>query len=276
MIYLANYGNGKFQKAQQLNTRTAYKKGQVDLVCSYSESDLDEDFMQKHNEIISQKRGAGYWLWKPYIILDALNKIPDGNYLVYADSGIYFTDSVKPLISVMEKEKTDIMPFSTGKHIEKNWTKRDIFIAMDCDSENYINSRQLWAGFIIFKVSDYSRKFVGEWLKLCCDMHLITDEPSNEENYLGYIETRHDQSIFSLLTKKWGIPDFRDPSQHGVFRKEKFAAATLERSNYPTIIDAHRQGTSGTVIQIKLVRVKRWIHNCINEKRIIPYNEQFR
>lgn len=276
MIYLTNYGNGNFQKAQLLNTKTAYSIGHVDQVFSYSEKDLDSEFVRNHKEILSQKRGAGYWLWKPYIILDSLNKVPDGEYLIYSDSGIYFTGSVNPLISAMEREETDIMAFSTGKHIEKNWTKRDIFIAMDCDSDFYSNGRQLWAGFIIFKVSDNSRKFVEEWLKLCCDKHLVTDEQSKEENYLGYIETRHDQSIFSLLIKKWQIPEFRDPSQHGVFRKEKFSRDILERSSYPTIIDAHRQGTSSSIIQIKLIRIRRWIHTCLNKKRFIPYNEQFR
>ena len=31
----------------------------------------------------------------------------------------------------------------------------------------------------------------------------------------GFIEHRHDQSIFSILIKKYSIKVYRDPSQHG-------------------------------------------------------------
>lgn len=276
MIKLINYGDGKFKKAQKLNTKTAYSKGKVENVISYSSADLDQDFLKKNESILTQKRGAGYWLWKPYLIKKTMDIMQEGDYLVYSDSGIYFIDSVEYLINALEITKQDIMPFSTGKHIEKNWTKRDIFVEMNCDTEYFWNSRQLWAGFILFKVTEKSKAFVQEWLDWCEQGHLLTDEKSINPNLEGYIETRHDQSIYSLLIKKYGYVDFRDPSQHGVFRKERFSKESLERSNYPTIIDAHRQGTSGSIAQIKLIRVRRWLHNCINTKKIIPYNEQFR
>lgn len=276
MILLINYGDGKFRRAQKLNTKTAYLKGKVDNVISYSSQDLDLEFQEKNNGILRQKRGAGYWLWKPYLIYKTLLKMEEGDYLIYSDSGIYFIRNVNYLIDTLEESGQDVMPFSTGKHIEKNWTKRDIFVEMKCDSESYALSRQLWAGFIVFKVSKRAIQFVKEWLELCCNEHLVTDDESLNSNYEGYIETRHDQSIFSLLVKKYGLKDFRDPSQHGVFRKDTFSEDTLARSLYPTIIDAHRQGTSGCIIQIKVIRIRRWIHNCINARKFIPYNNQFR
>mgnify|MGYP003598506185 CR=1 FL=1 len=36
---------------------------------------LDKEFCLDNQEILSQSRGAGYWLWKPQIILQELKKL---------------------------------------------------------------------------------------------------------------------------------------------------------------------------------------------------------
>lgn len=46
---------------------------------------------------------------------------------------------------------------------------------------------------------------VNEWYELGCDYHNIDDSPSILKNIDGFIEHRHDQSIFSLLTKKYNL-----------------------------------------------------------------------
>ena len=66
-------------------------------------------------------------------------------------------------------------------------------------------------------------------------------------NYEGFIENRHDQTIWSLLTKKHGILSFRDPSQYGDGAKEKeYSDDVRIRSRYPMIIDSHRNGQLAT------------------------------
>jgi len=41
----------------------------VDEYYNYGPNDIDNEFKKKNIEILSQKRGNGYWLWKPYFIL---------------------------------------------------------------------------------------------------------------------------------------------------------------------------------------------------------------
>ncbi len=59
-------------------------------------------------------------------------------------------------------------------------------------------------------------------------------------NYEGFIDNRHDQTVLSLLAKKWGIIPFRDPSQWG--NDYNYANDIIVRSSYPQIFDSHRCG----------------------------------
>jgi hypothetical protein len=56
-----------------------------------------------------------------------------------------------------------------------------------------------------------------EFLNYAQDERLLTDMENQlgYPNYEGFHEHRHDQSILSLLSKKYGLMAFRDPSQFG-------------------------------------------------------------
>src|SRR5690349_16928692 len=44
------------------------------------------DLARRYPAIMSQSRGAGYWLWKPAIILDALENCADDTIVMYTDA----------------------------------------------------------------------------------------------------------------------------------------------------------------------------------------------
>ena len=61
-----------------------------DSITGYTDKDIksDEVFWNKHkNFIINNKRGYGYWIWKPYLILKKLKEINDNDILLYLDCG---------------------------------------------------------------------------------------------------------------------------------------------------------------------------------------------
>lgn len=276
MIYSVVCADKKFEKAKNLNVNSARKCG-VYQTFEYSlEKDIDSLFWDEHKDILSSSRGRGYWLWKPYFINIALKNINYGDYLIYSDAAICYRNNVNVFIDIMEREKIDIMPFSLGKYIEKEYTKRDILIALEADLKSIYETPQLWAGFIVFRKTREIEGFCREWLEWCKYFQLISDINSKEKNYEAFIENRHDQSIYSVLAKKKEFMIFRDPSQYGMYRERFFSDEIKERSNYPIIIDAHRQGNKSKYIFVKLHRVKAWLKQCINQKKVIPYNEQFR
>ena len=51
--------------------------------------------------------------------------------------------------------------FRNGDH-----TKKDCFVYMECDDEDYHEAKQLEAGFTFWKVCDESKKILREWLGL--------------------------------------------------------------------------------------------------------------
>jgi hypothetical protein len=48
--------------------KNALKIGKFDTVQIYTLSDLDFVFLNKNKQILDQPKGAGYWIWKPYVI----------------------------------------------------------------------------------------------------------------------------------------------------------------------------------------------------------------
>lgn len=245
MIFAINYANDMFRKAQQLNSNTAVIHG-ADKVIEYSPKDIDPAFYNSNREIFECERGNGYWLWKPYFIKKTLETITEKDYLIYADAGAYYINNIDLLINCMKKEDIDIMLFSLGnRYIESVWSKRDAFILMECDSARYAETPQCLAGFVLMKKSAFTYKFVNEWLSYAQDIRIISDQPNKKgkDNYPDFKENRHDQTILSLLSKKYGIKYFRDPS---CIRLD-FEKDVIERSCYPQIFQLHRMGDVSTI-----------------------------
>jgi 3,4-dihydroxy-2-butanone 4-phosphate synthase len=46
------------------------------------------------DEVMKQSRGAGYWSWKPVVILDAMRRARWGDVVMYADAATHFQDSI--------------------------------------------------------------------------------------------------------------------------------------------------------------------------------------
>jgi len=77
-VSLINYANSKFTLHQKDCSKSAMTIGGFDKVFSYSPKDIEIDFFEKNSKILEQKRGNGYWLWKPYFIKRALDKLEYG------------------------------------------------------------------------------------------------------------------------------------------------------------------------------------------------------
>ncbi len=215
-ITLVNYADKAFYRSQKINGVTARLFGHFNRILSYRPSDIDPVFFEKNIEVLSQPKGGGFWLWKPYFILKALKTVQEGDFVFYSDSGAFFVKPVLPLIQELEKSKQDIMCFELDERFEYQWTKRDCFLLMDQDHPADVQSLQRMATFSLFKKTKTSMNFVIEWLKYAQDSRVLTDSTSDtNNNYPGFEAHRHDQSIFSLLTKKYQIKAFRDPSQWG-------------------------------------------------------------
>ena len=102
-------------------------------------------------------------------------------------------------------------------HLHRDWTKRDCFVLMDCDTSKYHNANQLEAGLIGVKNSPLTFQVITEWLQNCQDENIVTDLPniSGESNFDGFRDHRHDQSILTNLFLKYNISSV-DKKHHDV------------------------------------------------------------
>ena len=155
------------------------------------------------------RRGYGFWAWKASIIKEYLCKINDGDLLFWSDAGIYWNYSNKSKNRFDEYVKmltgdNDILTFSQPT-IEKHWTKGDVLEAIGVYSnEDICNSQQLWAGLFLIKKTPRTTDFINRWVELNeLKKELITDKRSTTPNKKGFIEHRHDQSVFSVLVKTY-------------------------------------------------------------------------
>lgn len=194
--YFINYANNGFVNSQKLGLESAKHFGFV--VEGYGIDSIDPLFKSKYDLILKQPRGAGYWLWKPYLIYKKLLEINYGDYLVYMDSGARIIKNVDNILRMINHK--GMLNFSMVQKTSK-WTKGDCFYAINKNNKNdFKDLNQMQATYLFFRKNDVCIEFVKKWLDYCTDENLITDS-SNQymNNFDDFIDHRHDQAILSLL-----------------------------------------------------------------------------
>jgi len=168
----------------------------------YNSGFYTKEFYHFNQNILDQKRGAGYWLWKPYFIYQELLNLPEGDTLIYTDAGLLFQNHIKHLINGMGNDQ--VMLFD-NRWVHGDWCKRDVFINMACDESYFHEHKQLQASCIILRRTPFTLGFIKQWLMWCQMPGMIDDTPSIEPNLPGFREHRHDQAILTNLALIYGL-----------------------------------------------------------------------
>src|ERR1035437_5298965 len=169
MIVAVTYSTQNYELLRKHNIKTAYSKGKADVVYEYTPSDKGNEFKELFSEILNTKQGAGLWLWQPYVINKVLSFVKDNDYLIYSDAASFYVNKIQYLVDALELSGQDIMTFELPL-ISRQWTKRETFIQMKCDYFGFENENQILASFILIKKTDFSVKFIREYLDNCCDL----------------------------------------------------------------------------------------------------------
>jgi len=167
---------------------------------SYFENLLDETII----EIMSpENRGFGYWLWKPLLIQQLLaTEIKENEVLIYSDSGtelnLNIVSSSRLQKFVAETQEQPILAFSTHEPEFKFTKKKCLEILVNVsDTETF----QVEATTIVVRNCLESRTFINNWVSIASSDNLsFIDDSLGDENP-GFVDHRHDQSIFSILYK---------------------------------------------------------------------------
>lgn len=237
-----SFGNEKYYKSLDLLEKTSLEIGKADQFIRYTQEWLrSEPFWNENLSILNRPRGAGYWIWKPYIILKTFENLSEGDIVLYSDAGLKVIDSLEPLYSIVNTGVNGgkmffKIPWENAEHIVRIWTKRDALILMNCDQEEYKNGFMVNGATSLWIKNEKSIEFLNEWQDYLKDSRIVTDDWNTcGNNYKGFKEHRHDQSVLSILRIKYNYEVFRDPTQFGNAFKHEFT-----NSPYGQLFDHHR------------------------------------
>ena len=170
-----------------------------------------KSYLSKNN-----RRGYGYWVWKPEIILNSLRQIPENSILQYSDIGCHFNKmGISKLFFYQDMcDENNVLSFQYfdpaikklnfiyPNYLENQYTKADLMKYFNLDfNHTHMNTAQIWSGTFFIKKNSKNMEFLKQWLKVFENMLLIDDSISVLKNHKNFIEHRHDQSVFSLLCK---------------------------------------------------------------------------
>jgi hypothetical protein len=226
-VHFITFGTNNYKNALARIENEAINMNIFNSITIYNEDTLKNDdyFWNKHSSfIINNKRGYGYWLWKPYLILKKLNEINIGDTLIYADAGCTLNpngiDKLLEYLHKLNNSEKKMLSFELC-YSEKNYTKMDLFKHLNMDTDNDLNRRQLLATYIILQKTNDNIEFIKKWYLTGCIYNLIDDSSSKHINDNSFIDHRHDQSIYSLLAKEYGSEILQDESWHTDFKSER-------------------------------------------------------
>lgn len=263
-IFLS-YASGNFIQARDELCKSALAVGFCEARARGFEH-LEVDFVDQNQKILSESRGAGYWLWKPQIILQELKTLNHGDLLVYSDAGrssYYQFRRFPNKLAVEAREKGFLLGPTICQHGPMSkWTKRDAFVLMNMDRPEIYELPPIQATWSFWTNSKESTDFLEKWLSYCSDPRILTDMENTQgfNNLSDFVDHRHDQSILTLLAHKEKAPylNYRNSLIEKIllFRPQsKVAHYYLKRIN-----DAENSFDSSYIIQLFSL-IKAW-YDC--------------
>lgn len=179
--------------------QNAYKDSRYII---YEKNDLPSDILKYAEE---NPRGFGYWKWKPYIINKFIKDLADNDIVFYLDGRTDFQSKKIDWLEYFIEHKTLDLAVYIMKHLEYNWTKKSVLEYLNIDNQMILYSGQIAGGIQLFRINNKTRKLYSKWEDISKIDFLINDDLNNDDLSIdsGLVENRHDQSIYSILVKKY-------------------------------------------------------------------------
>lgn len=219
-IHLISYGDKNYIRSKQRLNNEAINSNWFHNITIYGPEDLNKDFKNEFNDILKQPRGGGYWIWKFDIIKQQLTKINKNDILIYLDAGCSININGKKrfyeYIEMLNNSNETIISFKTN-HNEICYTIKELLQHFDID-----DPKQILAGILIMKNTEKMMKIIDECINILRKDHLlVTDHYNKIGQCKEFNDNRHDQSILSLVRKKYGSIILKDETYYRPFGNDE-------------------------------------------------------
>lgn len=248
-VHFITYGDQYFENTLKRINKEAIDSKFFDSITIYRPNDIDIKFKNKYQEILNLKKGGGYYIWKPQVIIQKMKEINENDIIVYLDAGSSINKlgykKFKQYINLISESDYGFLTFpcNTGKTSLTDkllYSIEHLFNhVIDNDIQNYI------AGHLIIKKNSHSKKILESFIKLLeFDKFLITDKyvkDTKQKYFTG--QSRHDQSIFCSLFNIYGCINSKDPHFFGArddafknqnYKKYPFLATRYRKIQFPS------------------------------------------
>ena len=216
------YGTKDFYLQKKHLINLAEKSDFFDYCISYSPQDLNSSFTNRHKDILEQKKGGGFWIWKYQIIKQTIENLNMNDFVIYSDSGSSLNLQGKKryleYIDMLYSSEFSMLRFKLD-YIEKFWTTKEIFDFFKLNQDSSIgNSKQFLAGHILMKKTASLVEQLETFNNLIEHNNQLITNKYDQNQIEGFVENRNDQSIFSLISKIYGCVELNNEVW---FEKEK-------------------------------------------------------
>jgi len=180
-----------------------------------------------HKNFLYSSRGFGYWLWKYFIVHELMKKIQKNDIVLYLDAGCTLNkNALQRMIDYYNESLLKENLVFQLEHKESKFTKKDTFNKISSNIEHYYTN-QICATAFFLKNTERNNNILTEIKHICVDKNYfyINDESSIESNDEEFISHRCDQSVFSLIAKKYNFNVIKDETYWGNWN--------IEGKNYP-------------------------------------------
>ncbi len=213
-VIFVSYGNKRYRYSKKRIKQEALSCTWFDKIEIFSPKMLSLDFRHQFSSILSEKRGGGYWIWKLDVLEQAFSAGNDGDIIVYCDAGCHINESgkkrFKEYIDILQGSEHGMLSFQMG-HIEQTYTTEECFQALEIQANSWIRTTgQICATILVAKRCDHTALILSEFHKLLAANPLIITDYYNHAQDSFFIDHRHDQSILSVLRKKYGSALIKD------------------------------------------------------------------
>ena len=207
-VHFCSFANSKINWTLDRVAKEAKDSGFFTTVTTFSENDIPS-YVVEYAKIAP--RGYGYWAWKPMIIREMMRRVKDGDIIFYADAGCSIVKNEKTeacfnrWIEKVQEHPKQRLAFQMP-HREQIYTKMDLLNFLNATQEMR-QSGQYMATVQIYVNTPDNQAFVDRLIEIDNrdGHHLIDDTPSIAPNSPNFVEHRHDQSVFSLCCKIYGV-----------------------------------------------------------------------
>lgn len=203
-VRIVTFATNDYSRSAHLCAKSAYRISLKDFRIHTPESVKSEVIKEFYREVIDidfQTRGAGYWLWKPLLILMELDGLSEGDVLVYTDTRLLFMPNfLKQFTSTYDK-RIKVLELCQDLNAIKNWTDPLVLKELGI-SEKIQELNMVLAGLIVIPKCDKNIEIVKDWLSWCMNPDYLSPDRQSEYSPSGdCIWHRHDQSLLSIIAR---------------------------------------------------------------------------